>query len=214
MRVTVQNISAKIISTDVGLLNPGDTKSLDMAPDAAYRAAEGLADLEASGYVTISVAEEDNKFDDLEPAAVGTASVADGTITAAKLAADAVETAAIKNLNVTSGKLAADSVIAGKIADGAVDAVGCFAAGVVDTAALGALAVTAAKINMSVSSEQTGTGSSQNVAHGLTGTPSVVLAILTDVPAGQAVISYGAHTGTNSVVTVTSGAKFKVLSII
>jgi hypothetical protein len=224
MKLTLTNLTRKALSTPVGLLAPGETKNQTMDPEQAYRASLELQLLEDAGYVTVTVAAEADRQDDLEPAAVGTASVANGAVTAAKLASNAVETAKINAGAVTAAKLATDAVAAGAIAAGGIDAADNFAAGVVDAAALGAsavttakinnLAVTAAKMNMSVSGEQTGTGSSQNVAHSLTGTPSVVLAILTDVPAGQAVITYGAHDGTNAVLTVTSGAKFKVLAII
>lgn len=64
-----------------------------------------------------------------------------------------------------------------------------------------------------VSSEQTGTGSSQNVAHGLGVTPSKVIVTYTDLTpatAGSANVTYGTHTSTNVVVTVTSGKKFIV----
>lgn len=64
-----------------------------------------------------------------------------------------------------------------------------------------------------ISSEQTGTGSSQNVAHGLGVTPSKVIVSYTDLTpatAGSANVTYGTHTSTNVVVTVTSGKKFIV----
>jgi hypothetical protein len=73
-----------------------------------------------------------------------------------------------------------------------------------------------AKANAFVSTEQTGTGSSQNVAHGLTGTPAAVLISVTELPDAAAETGFdvaeGAHDGTNVVVTVTSGVKFKVLA--
>jgi len=63
------------------------------------------------------------------------------------------------------------------------------------------------------SAEQTGTGSSQNVAHGLAQVPQVVLITPTDTApatAGVYTVTEGAHDATNVVVTVTSGKKFKV----
>jgi hypothetical protein len=66
-----------------------------------------------------------------------------------------------------------------------------------------------------VSTEQTGTGSAQNVAHGLGLTPSAVLIVPTDTaPAtvGAYTAVEGTHTDTNVVVTVTSGKKFKVFA--
>jgi len=67
-----------------------------------------------------------------------------------------------------------------------------------------------------ISAEQTGTGSSQNVAHGLGVTPWKVFVAPTDLtPAtvGSYAITEGAHDSTNVVVTVTSGKKFKVMAI-
>jgi len=77
-------------------------------------------------------------------------------------------------------------------------------------------AITAAALGVFVSSEQTGTGSAQNVAHGLGVTPSKVFVAPTDTaPAttGAYTVTEGTHTSTNVVVTVTSGKKFKVLAL-
>ncbi len=66
-----------------------------------------------------------------------------------------------------------------------------------------------------VSSEQTGTGSSQNVSHGLGVVPKRVLVTYTDLTpatAGSVNVTYGSHTSTNVVVTVTSGKKFLVFA--
>ncbi len=66
-----------------------------------------------------------------------------------------------------------------------------------------------------VSTEQTGTGSTQNIAHGLARAPSVVFIAPTDTsPAtvGQYTVTEGTHDATNVIVTVTSGKKFKVLA--
>jgi hypothetical protein len=66
-----------------------------------------------------------------------------------------------------------------------------------------------------VSTEQTGTGSAQNIAHGLGVTPLGVLIAPTDTaPAttGAYTLTEGAHDATNVVATVTTGKKFKVLA--
>jgi len=64
------------------------------------------------------------------------------------------------------------------------------------------------------STEQTGTGSSQNVAHGLGVAPTLVIVTVTEHPGtpdtGAFDIAEGTHTTTNVVVTVTTGVKFKV----
>jgi hypothetical protein len=68
-----------------------------------------------------------------------------------------------------------------------------------------------------ISTEQTGTGSAQNVAHGLGVIPSAVLVSFTELPADLAAgadIAEGTHTTTNIVLTVTSGVKFKVLALV
>ncbi len=67
-----------------------------------------------------------------------------------------------------------------------------------------------------VSAEQTGTGSAQNIAHGLGVTPALVLVAPTDLtPAtvGSYVVTEGAHDGINVVVTVTTSKKFKVIAL-
>lgn len=77
--------------------------------------------------------------------------------------------------------------------------------------------VNAAALGLFISAEQTGTGSAQNVAHGLGVTPSKVFVAPTDTaPAttGAYTVTEGTHTSTNVVVTVTSGKKFKVLALI
>ena len=67
-----------------------------------------------------------------------------------------------------------------------------------------------------VSSEQTGTGSSQNVAHGLGIVPNKVIIAVTELPDAAAETGFdvaeGAHDATNVVVTVTNTVKFKVLA--
>lgn len=67
-----------------------------------------------------------------------------------------------------------------------------------------------------ISTEQTGTGSAQNIAHGLGVTPTKVFVAPTDLtPAtvGSYVVTEGAHDATNVVVTVTTSKKYKVLAI-
>jgi len=66
-----------------------------------------------------------------------------------------------------------------------------------------------------VSAEQTGTGSAQNVAHGLGFVPSRVFVTYTDLTpatAGSVNVTYGSHTSTNVVVTVTASKKFLVVA--
>lgn len=118
------------------------------------------------------------------------------------------EVAAGATLGVCYGQLGTSSVTSAKILDGTIA-----------TGDLAALAVTKAKALVFVSTEQTATGSSQNVAHGLAATPALVLIVPTaghDGAGGAGTqmptIAEGAHDGTNVVVTVTAGAKFKALA--
>jgi len=83
----------------------------------------------------------------------------------------------------------------------------------------GTLAVSArlplSQLGIFVSTEQTGTGSAQSIAHGLGVAPSRVVVVPTDLtPAtvGQYAATEGTHTTTNVVVTVTTGKKYKVLA--
>jgi hypothetical protein len=120
------------------------------------------------------------------------------------LAADSVLTASILNANITSAKLASGAAVA-NVGTGGITAtqLGALAVG---TAALAATAVTKAKAMVFVSTEQTGNGASQNVAHGLTGTPSAVLIVPTDTSPATA----GVYTAVEG--TVTTGKKYKVFA--
>ena len=101
-------------------------------------------------------------------------------------------------------KLATDAVETAKIKDLNVT-----------TGKLAAAGVTFAKAAMFVSTEQTGTGNPQNVAHGLAGTPAAVVIAVTEDPAGTGFdVAEGAHDGTNVVVTVTLNVKFKVWAML
>jgi hypothetical protein len=69
--------------------------------------------------------------------------------------------------------------------------------------------------NFFKSTEQTGTGSSQDVAHGLGVVPRLVIVYPTDTsPAtvGSYAMTEGSHDATNVKVTVTSGKKYKVVA--
>lgn len=67
---------------------------------------------------------------------------------------------------------------------------------------------------MFISAETTGTGSSQSVAHTLGVAPAQVLVVLTEFTSNLSIdVAEGTHTTSNVVVTVTSGAKFKVFAL-
>lgn len=78
----------------------------------------------------------------------------------------------------------------------------------------GAKAVGIASGSKFVSTEQTGTGSSQNVAHGLGTTPSVVWWSLSGPSGGADTVTPGSHDATNLKFTVTSGVKFYAFAIL
>lgn len=86
----------------------------------------------------------------------------------------------------------------------------------VTTADLADDAVTFAKAAVFISSEQTGNGGAQSVAHGLGAVPAGVLVVPTEHPGtpdtGAFDIAEGVHTSTNVVVTVTTNVKYKVFA--
>ena len=63
------------------------------------------------------------------------------------------------------------------------------------------------------SAETLATGVEQDIAHGLGAVPTAVLVSVTDDNGAAFTITEGAHDATNVKVTVTAGAKFKVIAI-
>lgn len=123
---------------------------------------------------------------------------------------NATQGAARENLSVSGG------IGTAEIDNGAVTAAK-LGAGAVETAKIAASAVTKAKIPIFISTEQTGTGSAQNIAHGLGVAPTNVVVIPTDTApatAGEYTVTQGTHTTTNAVVTVTTGKKFVVIALV
>ena len=104
----------------------------------------------------------------------------------------------------TAGTIAVDTIAEATSAAG-VDIDGCL----IKDGRAAALATAA----MFLSTEQTGTGSAQNVAHGMGVTPTTVVAIPSNLTGGVYVVTYGTHTSTNCVLTVTSGEKFVVMAL-
>lgn len=66
---------------------------------------------------------------------------------------------------------------------------------------------------MFLSAEVTGNGSSQDTAHGLGATPTICIAIPSDLSGGAFTVVPGTHDSTNAKFTVTNGEKYKVLAI-
>ena len=63
------------------------------------------------------------------------------------------------------------------------------------------------------SGEVTGTGSSQNTAHGLGVAPTFVIPTITGYTSGAIEVTVGTHTSTNCVFTVTSGVKYRIFAV-
>ena len=134
------------------------------------------------------------KTANIAPNAVVNSDVTDNAVGTSELVALAVTTAKIGALAVTTAKIDALAVTTAKIA---------------------ANAVTVAKMSVFKSSEQTGTGGAQDIAHGLAVTPGLVMVFPTDLTPGtdgDYVVTEGSHGSTNVVVTVTSGKKYMVVA--
>lgn len=68
MLVTIVNISGSLLSTDIGLLQPGETKSQDMSPRQLYLSAAAFKSMEDSGKIRLSVSGEAALADKMESA--------------------------------------------------------------------------------------------------------------------------------------------------
>jgi hypothetical protein len=66
MKVTIKNKLGSNISTSVGLIGPGETKSLEMTPESLYRAAAEFKVLEDNGRADIIITDEANRSDKAE----------------------------------------------------------------------------------------------------------------------------------------------------
>ena len=120
----------------------------------------------------------------------------------------------IVNGMVKTENLAKNAVLNVDVADNAVNTSEIVNAAVT-TAKIANNAVTTAKMNVFKSSVLTGTGSTQNVAHGLGSVPGLVMVYPTDTSVsteGVYVATEGSHTSTNVEVTVTDGKKFIVVA--
>jgi hypothetical protein len=120
----------------------------------------------------------------------------------------------IVNGIVRTENLANDAVINVDVADNAIDTAE-IANNAITTDKIANNAVLVSKMKVFKSAELTGTGSSQNIAHVLGVTPSLVIIYPTDTNAvtiGAYVVSEGSHDSTNLVVTVTTGKKYRVVA--
>lgn len=108
----------------------------------------------------------------------------------------------LKDSEVTTDTINEKTATAGVSVDGCL---------IKDGAAAQAKAI--ASTSVFLSTEQTGNDSEQSIAHGLTTTPAVVIAIPSALTGGAFTVTYGTHDGTNAKVTVSTGEKYKVLAI-
>ena len=130
--------------------------------------------------------------------------IINGVVKTANIAPNAVVNSDVTDNAVGTSELVALAVTAAKI--------GALA---VTTAKIAANAVTVAKMSVFKSSEQTGTGGAQDIAHGLAVTPGLVMVFPTDLTPGtdgDYAMTEGSHGSTNVVVTVTSGKKYMVVA--
>jgi hypothetical protein len=121
---------------------------------------------------------------------------------------------AILNGVVKTENIAPNAVVNSDVTDNAVGTAE-LAASAVTTAKIAANAVTVAKMSVFKSTEQTGTSSNQNIAHGLGVVPGLVIVYPTDTnvaTTGDYIVIEGTHTTTNVVVNVTTGKKFRVVA--
>ncbi len=88
--ISVQNLTTSILSTEVGSLLPGETKSVPMGPLQAYRAADSLKAMQDAGKIQVTVTEESSKLDAME---LGPTVVSQIDVT--------IPTAAVLTLNAT-----------------------------------------------------------------------------------------------------------------
>jgi hypothetical protein len=74
--------------------------------------------------------------------------------------------------------------------------------------------IQANKISYFKSTEQTGDGTEQSIAHGLGRVPALVIVVPTNSSDTTAyTFVEGTHTSTNVLVTATTGAKYKVIAL-
>lgn len=196
----------------------------------------GLIDISVADDANVANTLETGTIGSAAADSVGTTAIADGAVTTAKLANNVLSADATGRGKMANGFLSADNTGRGKVADGFVNtakladgalsadapglakmADGFLSADAAGRAKVADGFVTHAKTKRFVSSTRTGTGAEETVAHGLGGTPAVVKVVPqgghdgagaagTQFPA----ISYGAHTGTDVLVTVSQGADYYI----
>ena len=96
--------------------------------------------------------------------------------------------------------------------DGGTVTADTFAGALTGNASTATTASSIAAAGVFLSTEQTGNGSAQSVAHGFGAVPKLAFVIPSDITGGAYAVAYGTHTTTNVVVTVTTGEKYRVVA--
>lgn len=104
-----------------------------------------------------------------------------------------------------------EGVEAGVVAEGSIDTPE-LADGAVETDKLADDSVDSDKVNYFLSDEQTGTGEVQNIAHGLSAEPGLVLIVPSSIGTDGGTITFTKGSA-NVNVTATTGAKYRVFAL-
>jgi hypothetical protein len=122
MIVTVTNIlQNSVLSTDIGALNPGESRSLSLPPDECYKIAENLKTMVDAGRCTVTVSSESNRLDSLEVANKTAETNATALIGSLNIRANSVDY--WKRNRILSGLLVTDPTTPSSQETGAVSAV-------------------------------------------------------------------------------------------
>jgi hypothetical protein len=222
MNISVRNNGTNPLSTDVGLILPGETVDQDMDPEKCYGAALTLKDWSDSGLVTVTVTDETTRLDSIEPGILGV--VSDGSVTTAKIVALNVTEACLAAGAVTETKLGAASVTNTKLGLLAVDS-GQLAALAVTNAkmAVGAAIANVGALGVLEANINTGAVTATKIGAGAAATNIGALGVLeamintgavtaTKIGAGAAASNIGALGVTNSMIN-TNGVSWDKLAV-
>lgn len=185
-----------------------DKEVTDVAADGV---SFGYADAAAAeGDATVDAYVFGFAFEVVDPGAITLAMLADGILAASAGGRAKMADGFITVAKLADGVLTADATGLAKMADG------FFAASAGARAKFANLFLTRAKAAVFISTEQTGTGAEQDIAHGLGAAPTGGVIIMpTELPADLAAgydAALGVHDATNVKATVTTGVKFMVLA--
>ncbi len=101
----------------------------------------------------------------------------------------------------------------GNVVPKGLTTVGGYTDSTVTNSDIAANTIQAGKLSFFKSTEQTGTGSEQNIAHGLGRTPALVIVFPTEGDGNAFDIAEGTHDSTNVKITTGAAVKFKVIAL-